>query len=81
MEGVKVNDASFLGTMKQIDEGNLDTLFSAGIAPVDFEKAKKLYAVHYAILSRCAVINDLRSGVECISKSIIENYHILESFS
>ena len=73
VEGVKVNDASFLETMKQIDEGNFDPLFSAGIAPVDIEKAKKLYAVHYAILSRYAAINDFRSGVESISKSIIGN--------
>ena len=72
-EGVKVNDASFLETMKQIDEGNFDPLVSAGIAPVDIEKAKKLYALHYAILSRYAAINDFRSRVESISKSIIEN--------
>ena len=73
VEGVKVNDASFLETMKQIDEGNFDPLVSAGIAPVDIEKAKKLYALHYAILSRYAAINDFRSRVESISKSIIEN--------
>ena len=56
------------------------TLFSAGIAPVDIEKAKKLYAVHYAILSRYAAINDFRSGVESISKSIIENYPYFRAF-
>ena len=80
VEGVKVNDASFLETMKQIDEGNFDPLFSAGIAPVDIEKAKKLYAVHYAVLSRYAAINDFRSGVESISKSIIENYRYFRAF-
>ena len=73
VEGVKANDASLLETMKHIDEGNFDPLFSAGIAPVHIEKAKKLYAVHYAILSRYAAINDFRSGVESISKSIIGN--------
>ena len=56
------------------------TLFSAGIAPVDIEKAKKLYAVHYAILSRYAAINDFRSGVESISKSVIENYPYFRAF-
>ena len=80
VEGVKVNDASFLETMKQIDEGNFDPLFSAGIAPVDIEKAKKLYAVHYAILSCYAAINDFRSVIESISKSIIENYPYFRAF-
>ena len=80
MEGVKVNDALFLEIMKQIDEGNFDPLFSAGIAPGDIEKAKKLYAVHYAIQSRYAAINDFRSGVESISKSIIENYPYFRAF-
>ena len=80
VEGVKVNDASFLETMKQIDEGNFDPLFSAGIAPVDIEKAKNLYAVHYTILSRYAAINDFRSGVESISKSFIENYPYFRAF-
>ena len=42
VEEVKVNDASYLETMKQIDEDNFDPLFSAGIAPVDIEKAIKL---------------------------------------
>ena len=80
MEGLKVNDASFLETMKQIDEGNFDPLFSAGIVPVDIEKAKNLCAVHYAILSRYAVINEFRSGVKSISKSIIENYPYFRAF-
>ena len=80
VEGIKVNDASFLETMKQIDEGNFDLLFSAGIAPVDIEKAKKLYAVHYATLSRYAAITDFRSGVESISKFIIENYPYFRAF-
>ena len=80
VEGVKVNDASFLETMKQIDQGNFDALFSAGIAPFDIEKAKKLYAVHYAILSRYAAITDFRSGVESISKPIIENYPYFRAF-
>ena len=80
VEGLKVNDASFLETMKQIDEGNFDPLFSAGIAPVDIERAKKLYAVHYAILRRYAAINGFRSGVESISRSIIENYSYFRAF-
>ena len=80
VEGVKVNDASLLETMKHIDEGNFDPLFSAGIAPVNIEKAKQLYAVHYAILIRYAAINDFRSGVESISKSIIGNYPYFRTF-
>ena len=80
VEGVKVNDASFLETMKQINEGTFDPLFSAGIAPVDIEKAKELYAVHYAILSRYAAINDFRFWVESISESIIENYPYFRAF-
>ena len=80
VEVVKVNDASFLEAMKQIDEGNFDPLFSAGIAPVDIKKAKNLYAVHYAIFSCYAAINDFRSGVESISKSIIENYPYFRAF-
>ena len=74
VEGVKVNGASFIEAMKPIDEGSFDSFFSAGIAPVDIEKAKKLYAVHYAILSCYAAINDFHFGVESISKSFIENY-------
>ena len=66
--------------MKQIDEGNFDPLFLAGIAPVDIERAKKLYAVHYAILRRYAAINGFRSGVESISRSIIENYPYFRAF-
>ena len=80
MEGLKINDASFLETMKQIDEGNFDPLLSAGIATVDIEKAKNLYAVHYAVLSRYAAINEFRSGVKSISKSIIENYPYFRAF-
>ena len=80
VEGVKVNDASLLKTMKHIEESNFDPLFSAGIAPVNIEKAKKLYAVHYAILIRYAAINDFRSGVESISKSIIGNYPYFRAF-
>ena len=74
VEGVKVNGASFIEAMKPIDEGSFDSFFSAGIAPVDIEKAKKLYAIHYAILSCYAAINDFHFGVESISKSFIENY-------
>ena len=79
VEGVKVNDASFLEAMKPIDEGSFDSFFSAGIAPVDIEKAKRLYEVHYAILSCYAAINDLHFGVESISKSFIENYPYFRS--
>ena len=79
VEGVKVKDASFLETMKQIDEDSFDPSFSAGNSPVDIEKAKKLYAVHYAILSRYAAINE-STGVESISKSIIENYQYFRAF-
>ena len=80
MEEVKVNDASYLETMNQIDEGNLDPLFSVGIAPVDIEKAIKLYATHHAILSRYAELNYFRCGVESISKSVIENYPYFTAF-
>ena len=66
--------------MKQIEEGNFDPLFSAGIEPVDIERAKKLYAVHYAILRHYAAINGFRSGIESISRSIIENYPRFRAF-
>ena len=81
MEEVKVNDASYLETMNQVDEGNLDPLFSVGIAPVDIEKAIKLYAQHHAILSRYAELNYFRCGVESISKSLLKTTHILQPFS
>ena len=80
VERVEVNDALFLETMKQIDEGNFDPLVSAGIAPVDIKKAKNLYAVHYSIFSRYAAINDFCSGVESISKSFTENYPYFRAF-
>ena len=62
--------------MKQIDEGNFDPLFSGGIAIIDTQ----LYAAHYAILSRYATINHFRSGLESISKLIIENYPYFRVF-